>query len=162
MPLLLDFVAERSRCLFIALLHLDYPLLAQGLEILRVCDHVGLLDGSLFLLLLLGDWRQVLDNDRTVINAADHMLHVVTSLELALREGALEEATLLVAKLTELVVSPHEEGSIVEGRGAVAAAASEVRDLERNVLIEIHEARDVLHEDKVLHMRHAIDAQLTS
>ena len=78
----------------------DYARLAEHLEVLRVSDHLALLDGPL-LGLLLFLWgvnfaSQVLDDDGAVVDPADHVFHVVTPFKFALREGALEEATLFV------------------------------------------------------------------
>jgi hypothetical protein len=98
---------------------------------------------SLFLLLSLlsrGFLPPVLNNDRAVIYAAYDILNVVLPLELTLGEGALEEATLLVAQLPELVVSPDEERAIVESGHTVTATTGQIVDAQWLVLVHVNEA----------------------
>ena len=118
----------------------------QCFEVIRVSDHLVLLDCSLLSLLLLlslvsrGFLAPVLDDDCAVINAAYDILNVVLPLELALGEGTLEEATLLVAQLPELVVSPDEERAIVESGHTVTATTSQIVDAQWLVLVHVNEA----------------------
>ena len=82
--------------------------------------------------------------------------------KLALREGALDEASFTVAKLSVRIVTPEKKGAVVQRCHAVSLATGDVSDVKRGLLgvqTVIHFG-EVLHQRPIIQVGGSIDAQL--
>lgn len=102
-------------------LHASFSLLLDLIDTLTDFVHGN---RALFLLFGLCLWRFMCADDSIAVNAADDIEHFVVFLKLLEGPWTLDEASLSIAQLTKLVVSPEEKCAELKRNKRVATAAA--------------------------------------
>lgn len=103
------------------------------------------------------------DDYCTTIDARYDINHIMVFFKLLEGPWALDETPLAVAELTELIVTPEEKGPILETTQSVAAAATQVIDMQglTSGIRAIVEFRNIRNQGEVVKMRSTVDAELS-
>lgn len=140
-------------------LHASFSFLLDLIDTLADFFHGN---RALFLLFGLCFWRFVCAYDSAAVNAADNIEHFVVFFKLFERPRTLDEASLSVAQLPKLVVTPEEECAELKRSECVATTTAQLIDHKRPLVGAIIQLRDVRHEAEVVQVRRPVDPQLAS